>query len=203
MTKTVQNRRYCGPTNGPWQNKNIWKIKIKFRRLHKNKYGHGWSASCVKSNFTTCCILEFLGFDYYYGTKLKYVAITINTTIFGPTLGYMDGLPVRDKWEQFVTDKVNDVFWLIWHTCEWAYAIMIRPSLSSSSSSVVSSLLLVSVYSCPSDSIDHRNFISCRYMHIYVMYAMQGNNVPTWQQYASNDIGLSTMKIVHMCTNQR
>ena len=40
---------------------------------------------------------------------MKYVAITINTTIFGPTLGYMDGLPVRDKWEQFVTDKVTSM----------------------------------------------------------------------------------------------
>ena len=43
-------------------------------------------------------------------------------------------------------------------------------SLSLSSSSVSSasmSLASASVYSPPSDSFDHRNFISCKYMQLY------------------------------------
>ena len=41
-----------------------------------------------------------------------------------------------------------------------------RVSLSSASSSSAS------VYRCPSDSFDYRNFISCRYMHIFpLIYA--------------------------------
>ncbi len=45
------------------------------------------------------------GFDYYYGTRLRYAAITINTTI--RIVGYSDGIPLRDRWEQFVNDKVG------------------------------------------------------------------------------------------------
>ena len=37
-------------------------------------------------------------------------------------------------------------------------------------SSLLLSLVLSSVYSCPSDSIAHRNCISCRYMYIYLQY---------------------------------
>ena len=33
--------------------------------------------------------------------------------------------------------------------------------------SLSASLVSSSVYSCPTDSIAHRNFISCRYMYIY------------------------------------
>ena len=33
--------------------------------------------------------------------------------------------------------------------------------------SLASSVSASSVYSCPSDSFDHRNFISCQYMHQY------------------------------------
>ena len=45
----------------------------------------------------------------------------------------------------------------------WCHHLLVVASLLVSSSSLVSS----SVYSCPSDSIAHRNFISCRYMYIF------------------------------------
>ena len=49
--------------------------------------------------------------------------------------------------------------------CNHGLSVMCRCPLLSSSS--LASLLVSSVYSCPSDSINHRNFISCKYMHIY------------------------------------
>ena len=50
----------------------------------------------------------------------------------------------------------------LWFVCHVLLSLSLVLS-SSSSSSLVSS----SVYSCPSDSIAHRNFISCRNMYIY------------------------------------
>ncbi|XP_074662875.1 protein dispatched homolog 1-like [Tubulanus polymorphus] len=44
-----------------------------------------------------------------YGTHLRYAAISINTTLVGSTLGYPTGLPVRDKWEQFVTEELKEL----------------------------------------------------------------------------------------------
>ena len=60
--------------------------------------------------FDRYCTFYTAGFDYYYGTKLRYVSITINTTIFGATLGYREGIPLRDKWEDFISKKVNNSF---------------------------------------------------------------------------------------------
>ena len=57
--------------------------------------------------FNRYCLFYIVGFDYYYGTKLRYISITINTTIFGPTLGYQEGIPLRDKWEDFFSKKVT------------------------------------------------------------------------------------------------
>ena len=51
----------------------------------------------------------FLGYNlsYTYGTRLRYMAITINTTMNGRNLGYPTGLPIREAWESFVTERVG------------------------------------------------------------------------------------------------
>ena len=53
-------------------------------------------------------MLEFLGFNmtYRYGTRLRFMAISINTTLNGRNLGYPTGLPIREEWESFVTEQV-------------------------------------------------------------------------------------------------
>ncbi|CAD5113766.1 DgyrCDS2935 [Dimorphilus gyrociliatus] len=40
-----------------------------------------------------------------YGTHLKYAAIVINTTLEINRIGFEKGLPVRDKWEDFINKK--------------------------------------------------------------------------------------------------
>ena len=80
------------------------KLKKESRELDFTTNGKG------QSIFFIIFISPLPGFDYYYGTKLKYIAVSINTTIFGPTLGYREGLPLRDKWEEFVSTKVMIIF---------------------------------------------------------------------------------------------
>ena len=46
-----------------------------------------------------------VGATYYYGTKMKYIAISINTTLDRATLGFPKGLPVRDNWEDFLEEE--------------------------------------------------------------------------------------------------
>ena len=45
-------------------------------------------------------------FNYYYGTRMAYIGIQVNTTIDGATLGFPDGLEIRDAWEDFVSAEV-------------------------------------------------------------------------------------------------
>ena len=62
------------------------------------------------------CVLvvyfHILSLNYYttagfYGTRLRYAAIRVNLTLATSGLNYVRGLPIRDKWEQFVTNEVN------------------------------------------------------------------------------------------------
>ena len=42
----------------------------------------------------------------YYATKLQYLAIEINTTMNLYSLGYQEGMPVYQKWEELLNDTV-------------------------------------------------------------------------------------------------
>ncbi|XP_053407451.1 uncharacterized protein LOC123533361 [Mercenaria mercenaria] len=44
----------------------------------------------------------YSGSGLYYGTKLQYLAIEINTTMNLYSLGYEEGLPVFEEWENFI-----------------------------------------------------------------------------------------------------
>lgn len=57
------------------------------------------------------CICNVAGaINYYYGTQLRYAAITINTTINDADLGYVTGLPLRDRWEEVIGGEVSNNF---------------------------------------------------------------------------------------------
>ena len=53
----------------------------------------------------------------YYGTKLKYVAVQINTTLNTRFLAYVNGIPVMEHWEEFTKQQVmaerDGKFWVI------------------------------------------------------------------------------------------
>ena len=49
---------------------------------------------------------RYLGYSFRYGTKLRYAAIIVNTTIQARNLGFIDGVPIRDDWEDYVNEKV-------------------------------------------------------------------------------------------------
>ena len=42
----------------------------------------------------------------YYGNNIKYVGIKVNTTIKYQTLGYVEGIPIMNIWEDFVNSEV-------------------------------------------------------------------------------------------------
>ncbi|ELT97356.1 hypothetical protein CAPTEDRAFT_185181 [Capitella teleta] len=44
---------------------------------------------------------------YDYGTKLRYISITVNTTLRSSTLAYEEGLPIRDNWEEWMKEQVK------------------------------------------------------------------------------------------------
>ncbi|XP_060082462.1 uncharacterized protein LOC132561782 [Ylistrum balloti] len=43
----------------------------------------------------------------YYGNKLKYMMVSINTTINRFTTGYSEGIPKVERWEAFVQSEIN------------------------------------------------------------------------------------------------
>ncbi|XP_033735368.1 uncharacterized protein LOC117323939 [Pecten maximus] len=43
----------------------------------------------------------------YYGNKLKYMMVSINTTINRFTTGYTEGIPKVEKWENFVQSEIS------------------------------------------------------------------------------------------------
>jgi len=48
-----------------------------------------------------------LAWTYQYGTRLRFVAIKISTDLEEANLGYSKGLPIRDEWEDFLTNEVS------------------------------------------------------------------------------------------------
>ncbi|XP_013386010.1 uncharacterized protein LOC106155638 [Lingula anatina] len=42
----------------------------------------------------------------YYGTKLKFIAIEVNTTLNAHALGYATGLPIMERWEDFMKEEL-------------------------------------------------------------------------------------------------
>ena len=77
-----------------------WEIRATIGR-----YTSYWNAYLFK------CICNFVGaIDYYYGTQLRYAAITINTTINDADIGYIKGLPLRDRWEEVIGGEVSNNF---------------------------------------------------------------------------------------------
>ncbi|XP_076464766.1 protein dispatched homolog 1-like [Babylonia areolata] len=41
------------------------------------------------------------------GNKIKYVAIAVNTTLNPRSLGHTEGIPIVERWEQFMTDQLK------------------------------------------------------------------------------------------------
>ncbi|KAJ8303403.1 hypothetical protein KUTeg_019799 [Tegillarca granosa] len=63
-----------------------------------------------------------------YGNKIKYIGIQINTTINNLVTGYAEGIPVIEKWENFINSQmkkmpkgVNKGFHLTRNTWHWMY----------------------------------------------------------------------------------
>ena len=51
----------------------------------------------------------YIPYSVRYGTRLRYTAIIVNTTIQSGNLGYQAGVPIRDDWEDYVNSKVSTV----------------------------------------------------------------------------------------------
>lgn len=45
----------------------------------------------------------------FYGTKIKYVAIVVNTTLTMSRTGFERGLPIRDRWENLINKEVRSI----------------------------------------------------------------------------------------------
>ena len=57
----------------------------------------------------------FTDFPYNYGTKLRYMAITINTTIDNDA-GFVTGNKFKTAWEDFATEEVGTIIALEMYT---------------------------------------------------------------------------------------
>ena len=40
------------------------------------------------------------------GNRIKYMAISVNTTLRLQSLGYTEGIPIVERWEQFMENQV-------------------------------------------------------------------------------------------------
>ena len=45
--------------------------------------------------------------DYFYGTRLRYAVIVVNTSIIVCNLGFDAGIPIFQAWEDFFKAKVR------------------------------------------------------------------------------------------------
>ena len=45
----------------------------------------------------------------YYGNKLVYLGVQINTTINMQTTGYQTGIPLIEKWESYINSEVQSI----------------------------------------------------------------------------------------------
>lgn len=43
---------------------------------------------------------------YYYGNRLRYMAIAVNTTLPYGNVGYKQGLPIMENWEEYFNQEV-------------------------------------------------------------------------------------------------
>ena len=71
------------------------------------------NVKCVKTIefFSNTFVIYIVGaIDYYYGTKLRYAAITVNTTINDADIGYIKGLPLRNRWDAVISGEVSRNF---------------------------------------------------------------------------------------------
>ena len=65
-------------------------------------------------------MVPFLDIDYdgyfagnKFGNRLLYVAIALNTSLNPSTLGYQDGLPIHDNWEEFIQNEVSLLLFMV------------------------------------------------------------------------------------------
>lgn len=81
--------------------------------MNKNHRSYIVQLSLLKHDipfvFNFNCHLFFICFIsvVYYGNKLQYIAVEVNLTLSVYTLGYLEGKPVRDKWEQLMQEEVG------------------------------------------------------------------------------------------------
>ena len=55
-----------------------------------------------------CLVTDgYIQYSFRYGTRLRYAAIIVNTTLQPRNLGYIEGVPIRDDWEEFVDTNVR------------------------------------------------------------------------------------------------
>ena len=58
--------------------------------------------------FVGICLMVFSWFPAQkYGNNIKYIAIQVNTTLQYQTLGYDEGIPIMERWEDFVNNEVS------------------------------------------------------------------------------------------------
>ena len=63
----------------------------------------------VSDFFTHSSFLVGAGYipvPFFYGNIMRYAAITVNLTVVPDTLGYSEGLAIRDRWEDLISEKV-------------------------------------------------------------------------------------------------
>ncbi len=75
-------------------------ISITISLLPRSAVPVGIFMSFVRSLYS----IYFLGNKF--GNRLLYAAIAFNTSLNPITLGYEDGLPIHDNWEEFVQKEV-------------------------------------------------------------------------------------------------
>ena len=51
-----------------------------------------------------------LAVTYEYGSRLRYMAISVNLTLDPENLGYPTASPVRDAWEDFASEEVGSIY---------------------------------------------------------------------------------------------
>lgn len=57
-------------------------------------------------------ILIWFSLAIYYGNKIKYLGVTVNTTINRRTTGYSKGIPIVKRWEALINDRVGGFFYI-------------------------------------------------------------------------------------------
>ena len=58
---------------------------------------------CMSVSYT----IVALAYPCGYNSRLRFVAITINTTIDPFTINFKDGLKLHEEWESFITNEAS------------------------------------------------------------------------------------------------